>query len=61
MGKGKKKLPKTKCCESRSRCSRCPIRMLKDGTLPEGFTVKKRVLVRTNGKKVTKKALQKAA
>ncbi|TNM47147.1 hypothetical protein FHP29_02935 [Nocardioides albidus] len=68
MGKAKKKskgrvhkLPKTKCCASKSRCGRCPIRMLKEGTLPEGYTVKKRVLVRADGKKATKKGLQKAA
>jgi hypothetical protein len=67
MGKAKKskgklqKLPKTKCCVSKSRCGRCPIRMLKEGTLPEGYTVKKRVLVRADGKKVKKKALTKAA
>jgi hypothetical protein len=61
MGKGKKKVPKTKCCVSKSRCGRCPIRMLKNGTLPEGYTVKKRELVRKDGKKVKKKALQKAA
>lgn len=59
--KGKKRLPKVECCVSKSRCSRCPIRMLKEGTLPEGYTVKKRVLVRVDGKKVTKKQLQKAA
>lgn len=68
MGKDKKKskatltkLPKTKCCVSKSRCARCPLRMLKEGTLPDGYTVKKRVLVRADGKKVTKKQLQKAA
>ena len=66
MGKGKKskarKLPKTKCCVSKSRCGRCPLRMLKEGTLPDGYTVKKRVLVSAkNGKKVSKKDLQKAA
>ena len=68
MGKSKKpskgkvrKLPKTKCCVSKKRCDRCPIRMLKEGTLPEGYAVKKRVLVRTDGKKVKKKALEKAA
>ncbi|MEQ6900130.1 hypothetical protein [Nocardioides sp. YIM 152588] len=65
MGKkkrsGKARLPKTKCCVSKSRCGRCPIRMLKEGTLPEGYTVKKRELVRTDGKKVTKKKLAKAA
>ncbi len=56
MGKDKKKskgkvrkLPKTKCCVSKSRCGRCPIRMLKEGTLPDGYTVKKRVLVRADG------------
>ena len=55
MGKGKKKgkkatgkvakLPKKKCCESRDRCNRCPLRMLKEGTLPAGYTVHKRRLV----------------
>ena len=44
--KGKKKLPKSKCCVSKDRCKRCPIRMLKEGTLPEGYTVKKRKLVK---------------
>lgn len=66
MGKAKKskarKLPKTKCCVSKSKCDRCPLRMLKEGTLPDGYTVKKRVLVRAkSGKKVSKKDLQKAA
>lgn len=61
MGKGKKKqkalkeelkasglkrLPKVECCVSKDRCGRCPIRMLKEGTLPEGYTVRKRKLVR---------------
>ena len=40
------KLPKKKCCVSSTRCNRCPLRMLKEGTLPEGYTVKKRRLVR---------------
>lgn len=40
------KLPKKKCCESKLRCERCPLRMLKEGTLPEGYTVKKRKLVK---------------
>lgn len=68
MGNSKKKskgqvrkLPKTKCCVSKKRCDRCPIRMLKEGTLPDGYTVKKRELVRVDGKKVTKKKLAKAA
>ena len=55
------KLPKTECCLSKSRCGRCPIRMLKEGTLPAGYTVKKRKLVTVDGKKVTKKKLAKAA
>jgi len=53
MGKGKKgtkarkvaRLPKKKCCESKDRCHRCPLRMLKEGTLPAGYTVHKRTLV----------------
>lgn len=57
----KQKLPKTKCCVSKSRCRNCPIRMLKEGTLPDGFTVRKRVLVTSDGRKVSKKTLQKAA
>jgi len=64
MGNSKgavRKLPKTECCESRSKCGRCPLRMLKEGTLPEGYTVKKRKLVRVDGKKLTKKKLAKAA
>lgn len=45
MGKAVK-LPKTKCCVSSTRCDRCPIRMLKEGTLPAGYGVRKRILVR---------------
>jgi hypothetical protein len=56
-----RKLPKVKCCVSKARCGRCPIRMLKEGTLPSGYTVKKRKLVRVDGKKVTKKKLAKVA
>jgi aromatic ring-opening dioxygenase LigB subunit len=64
MGKGKgtvQKLPKVKCCESRKKCGRCPLRMLKEGTLPPGYTVKRRRLVRLDGGKVSKKKLVKAA
>ena len=63
MGKSKKvaKLPKVKCCVSKKRCDCCPIQMLKEGTLPSGYTVKKRALVRVDGKKVSKKRLKKAA
>jgi hypothetical protein len=56
-----RKLPKRECCESRKKCDRCPLRMLKEGGLPPGYTVKKRKLVRVDGKKVTKKRLKKAA
>ncbi|MFC6153758.1 hypothetical protein [Nocardioides yefusunii] len=54
MGKGKKekqavaKLPKKKCCESKTKCGRCPLRMLKEGTLPAGYTVHKRHLVKVS-------------
>lgn len=41
--------PKKKCCVSKPRCSRCPLRMLAEGTLPEGYTVKKRRLVTLDG------------
>jgi hypothetical protein len=57
----KTKLPKTECCVSKTRCSRCPLRMLKEGTLPPGYTVKKRKLVTIDGRKVTKKRLKAAA
>jgi hypothetical protein len=60
VGKARK-LPKVECCASKKRCDRCPIRMLKEGTLPSGFTVKKRKLVTVDGKRVTKKKLAKAA
>lgn len=59
--KAKVALPKPECCVSKDRCKRCPIRMLKEGTLPEGMTVRKRVLVTADGKRVKKKQLQKAA
>ena len=45
------KKPKAKCCVSKSRCQRCPIRMLKEGTLPDGYTVKKRKLVKAKKSK----------
>jgi hypothetical protein len=40
--------PKKKCCVSSTKCARCPLRMLKEGTLPAGYTVKKRRLVRAD-------------
>lgn len=67
MGKSKKtpisktRIPKTECCVSSSKCSRCPLRMLKEGTLPDGYTVKRRQLVTLDGKKVSKKKLARAA
>lgn len=48
--------PKKKCCSSKPKCKRCPLRMLADGTLPEGYTVKKRKLVKVK-KKHTKTAI----
>jgi hypothetical protein len=45
MGKARK-LPKKKCCEDKPRCKRCPLRALAEGTLPPGYTVKKRHLVK---------------
>ncbi len=39
-------MPKKKCCEDRPRCKRCPLRALAEGTLPTGYTVKKRRLVK---------------
>ena len=55
MGKALK-LPKTECCVSKPRCDRCPIRMLKEGSLPSGYGVHKRKLVRLDaeGKKAKK-------
>ena len=49
------KPPKTKCCSDKPRCKRCPLRMLADGTLPEGLTVKKRRLVTVDGHVPVKK------
>ena len=54
--KGKSKGPKKKCCVSKPKCKRCPLRMMKDGTLPEGYTVKKRKLVKVTSKDTTKKS-----
>lgn len=57
----KKKRPKSKCCVSSSRCKRCPIRMLQDGTLPAGYTVKRRKLVKAGQAAKLEKKLKKAA
>lgn len=59
------KLPKKKCCVSTKKCGRCPLRMLKEGTLPPGYTVKKRKLVKVDvaakAGKPAKKGATKAA
>jgi hypothetical protein len=59
MGKTAK-LPKTECCVSSTRCERCPIRMLKEGTLPEGYGVKKRKLVRVEAGRIISKKVKKS-
>jgi len=42
---------------SKPRCGRCPLRMLAEGTLPEGYTVRKRKLVKDKkAAKAAKKA-----
>ncbi|WP_313407418.1 hypothetical protein [Aeromicrobium sp.] len=50
------KPPKKKCCVSKPRCKRCPIRMMANGTLPDGYTVKKRKLVKVKKKNKDKKS-----
>ncbi|MBA3277647.1 MAG: hypothetical protein H0U22_02785 [Geodermatophilaceae bacterium] len=55
--------PKKRCCLSRPRCKRCPVRMLAEGRLPEGYTVKKRKLVKLEkvaGNKTAKQRRTKA-
>ena len=58
MCKGKRRqvarLPKKECCVSKTKCNRCPLRMLKEGTLPTGYTVHKRKLVKVKKSKVKK-------
>ena len=41
---------KEKCCVSKKRCSSCPIRLLKEGRLPDGYAVHKRKLVTAKAK-----------
>ena len=61
MGKSAK-LPKKKCCQDKPRCKRCPLRALAEGTLPPGYTVKKRRLVKLGkADKVLAKSTRKAA
>ena len=47
---GKLKVKQT-CCVSKKRCDSCPIRLLKEGRLPEGYAVHKRKLVTVSAKK----------
>ena len=61
MGKSSK-LPKKKCCQDKPRCKRCPLRALAEGTLPPGYTVKKRRLVKLDkADEVLAKSNRKAA
>jgi hypothetical protein len=55
--------PKKKCCSDKPACKRCPLRMMRDGTLPDGYTVKKRKLVKVgkSGKKSGSKTKTKIA
>jgi hypothetical protein len=46
--------PKKKCCVSKPACKRCPIKLMQQGKLPEGYTVKKRKLVKAKKNKKTK-------
>ena len=48
------RVPKVKCCTSKPKCARCPLRMMSEGTLPDGYAVKKRRLVDPQGKAVKK-------
>ena len=61
MGKSGR-LPKKKCCQDKPRCKRCPLRALAEGTLPPGYTVKKRRLVKLEkAEKVLARSTRKAA
>jgi hypothetical protein len=51
---GRPRVPKVKCCTSKPKCARCPLRMMVEGTLPEGYAVKKRRLIDPFGKTVQK-------
>lgn len=64
MGKSKgkvAKLPKKECCVSKTKCNRCPLRMLQEGTMPAGYTVHKRKLVKVKVKAGKVKSGKKAA
>jgi hypothetical protein len=46
--------PKKKCCSSKPACKRCPIKLMQKGKLPEGYTVKRRKLVKVKKSKKTR-------
>lgn len=46
---GKLKVKQT-CCVSKKRCDSCPVRLLKEGRLPDGYAVHKRQLVTAEDK-----------
>lgn len=52
---------KSTCCVSKKRCSSCPIRLLAEGRLPEGYAVHKRKLVTVEDKAARKGSRSKAA
>jgi hypothetical protein len=54
-------MPKKKCCVDKPRCGRCPLRALAEGTLPPGYTVKKRRLVKADKADVLAKDARRAA
>jgi hypothetical protein len=54
-------MPKKKCCSDKPACKRCPLRMLREGTLPEGYTVKKRKLVKVKNLDKKSKSKKKVA
>lgn len=60
MTEPRPRVPKVKCCTSKPKCARCPLRMLAEGTLPDGYAVKKRRLVDPEGK-IVKKAKKSAS
>ncbi|MBD8870085.1 hypothetical protein [Nocardioides donggukensis] len=45
---GRKTKPKSRCCVSAVRCENCPLRMLEEGTLPRGYTVRHHKLVKVS-------------
>lgn len=50
------RMPKKKCCVSKDKCKRCPLRMLKEGTLPDGYGVHRRRLVKVGSGSKSKRA-----